>query len=473
MAASPTEELRAEPIVADPGAPVRRSASRTSGATRGAATSATRAPWSAGAVFILMLLYCLIVPIISPYDPDAVNFADANLNPSLEHPFGTDKFGRDLFTRTALGGRVSILIAFGATFAILAIGVVYGSISGFVGGRLDNGLMRFLDALYGLPYLPFAIITLAIIGYTNIWAMMIALSIASWFTTARIVRGQVLTLKENDYVRAAKAVGARWYRILDAAPAAEHARDPDHRDLPRAARRDPRRGVPLLHRPRDQPAGRLVGLDGARGPRRLPDAPDRDRRSRRSRSRRSSCARTSSPTACATPSTRERGRRSRGAARGQRPAHALLHARGHRPCRRRDQLRGREGQDARDRRRVRLRQVGDGALDHGPDSEASRGDRLRRGALRGPRPDQALRAPARGRPRPRDRDDLPGPDDVAQPDADDRDADHRDDQAALRRAAEPGEQEGDRADGGGADPACLGAARATTRTGSPAACASA
>ena len=116
--------------------------------------------------------------------------------------------------RTALGGRVSILIAFGATFAILAIGVIYGSISGFVGGRLDNGLMRFLDALYGLPYLPFAIITLAIIGTTNKWTMMIALSIASWFTTARIVRGQVLTLKENDYVRAAKAVGARWYRIL-------------------------------------------------------------------------------------------------------------------------------------------------------------------------------------------------------------------------------------------------------------------
>ena len=134
--------------------------------------------------------------------------------PSLEHPFGTDKFGRDLFTRTAIGGRVSIAIAFGATLAILFIGVVYGSISGFVGGRLDNGMMRFLDALYGLPYLPFAIITLAIIGTTNIWTMVIALSIASWFTTARIVRGQVITLKENDYVRAAKAVGARWYRVL-------------------------------------------------------------------------------------------------------------------------------------------------------------------------------------------------------------------------------------------------------------------
>ena len=165
-----------------------------------------------------------------------------------------------------MGGRVSILIGFGATLAILLIGVVYGSISGFVGGRVDNGMMRFLDALYGLPYLPFAIITLAIIGKTDKWTMMIALSIASWFTTARIVRGQVLTLKENDYVRAAKAVGARWYRVLEA-PAPEHARGADHRDLPRAARGDPRRGLPLLHRPRDQPARRLLGRDGAGGPR--------------------------------------------------------------------------------------------------------------------------------------------------------------------------------------------------------------
>jgi len=168
----------------------------------------------AGSVFVLVLLYCLLWPFLSPYSGNEVDFTVAKQGPSLDHLLGTDKFGRDLFTRTAEGGRVSILIGFGATLAILLIGVVYGAISGFVGGRVDNGLMRFLDALYGLPYLPFAIITLAIIGRTDMWTMMIALSIASWFTTARIVRGQVLTLKENDYVRAAKAVGARWYRIL-------------------------------------------------------------------------------------------------------------------------------------------------------------------------------------------------------------------------------------------------------------------
>jgi oligopeptide transport system permease protein len=168
----------------------------------------------AGVVFVLVVLYCLIWPVVSPYDPNKIDFSIANDTPSLEHPFGTDRFGRDLFTRTAVGGRVSIGIGFAATIVILVIGILYGSISGFVGGKLDNGMMRFLDALYGLPYLPFAIITLAIIGNTSFLAMTIALAVASWFTTARIVRGQIITLKENDYVRAARAVGARWYRIL-------------------------------------------------------------------------------------------------------------------------------------------------------------------------------------------------------------------------------------------------------------------
>jgi ABC-type dipeptide/oligopeptide/nickel transport system permease subunit len=166
-----------------------------------------------GSIFLVILIWALVWPLISPYDPDKTDFALSYQTPNLDHPFGTDKFGRDLFTRAAIGTRVSIFIGFGATLAILVIGVVYGSISGFVGGWLDNAMMRLLDALYGLPYLPFAIITLAIIG-TNAKTMVIALSIASWFTAARIVRGQIITLKENDYVRAARAIGARWYRIL-------------------------------------------------------------------------------------------------------------------------------------------------------------------------------------------------------------------------------------------------------------------
>ncbi len=163
---------------------------------------------------MLLLLFVIIWPIISPYDPNEIDFSMRSEGPSLAHPFGTDNFGRDLMTRAAVGGRVSIGIAFAATLAILVIGVTYGSISGFVGGRLDNAMMRLLDALYGLPYLPFAIIVIAIFGDVTFWTMVVALSIVSWFTTARIVRGQIITLKENDYVRAAKAVGARWTRVL-------------------------------------------------------------------------------------------------------------------------------------------------------------------------------------------------------------------------------------------------------------------
>jgi oligopeptide transport system permease protein len=164
--------------------------------------------------FLIMLGYVVVTPWVSSEDPYALDFSKAYLTPSWAHPFGTDQFGRDLFVRTALGGRVSIEIGFAATIAIMLVGILYGSISGFAGGWIDNGLMRFLDALYGLPYLPFAILTLAIFGTVNFWTMVVALTVASWFTTARVMRGQIITLKENDYVRAAHAVGARWHRVL-------------------------------------------------------------------------------------------------------------------------------------------------------------------------------------------------------------------------------------------------------------------
>ena len=168
----------------------------------------------AGAIFVFIVLFCLVYPLISPHDPNQVELANGRQGPSREHPLGTDAFGRDMLTRVALAGRISLAIGLGATIAILVFGVAYGATAGFFGGRLDNIQMRLLDALYGLPYLPFAIILLAIIGTNNMWTLMLALSIASWFTAARIVRGQIITLKQNDYVRAAQALGARWYRVL-------------------------------------------------------------------------------------------------------------------------------------------------------------------------------------------------------------------------------------------------------------------
>jgi oligopeptide transport system permease protein len=207
-AALTPRELEAAPAA---GAPVRqaslwRDALRRYVRNRGAVV--------AGLAFLLIVAFVTFVPLFSPYEQDEIAFADAYQNPSWAHPLGTDRYGRDILTMLAYGGRVSIGIGFAATIAILLIGVVYGSISGFAGGWLDNAMMRLLDALYGLPFLPFAIIALAIIGTVNFWTMVVALSIISWFTAARIVRGQVITLKENDYVRAAKAVGARWYRVL-------------------------------------------------------------------------------------------------------------------------------------------------------------------------------------------------------------------------------------------------------------------
>ena len=180
---------------------------------------------AAAIVFGVIVLYSFLIPgiwiipgiwtdIVNDVDPFAVDFSAAYQGASAAHPFGTDQFGRDLFARAALGGQVSIGIGFAATLVILVVAIVYGGISGFAGGSLDNILMRVLDALYGLPFLPFAIITLAIVGTVNFLTMVVALSIVSWFTDARVVRGQVITLKENDYVRAARAVGARWYRIL-------------------------------------------------------------------------------------------------------------------------------------------------------------------------------------------------------------------------------------------------------------------
>jgi oligopeptide transport system permease protein len=176
--------------------------------------TSNRAAIIAAVAFFMMVGFVILGPIVDRADPYAVNFAISYQSPSWSHPFGTDEFGRDLFVRTALGGRLSIEIGLAATVAIMIVGILYGSISGFLGGWVDNALMRFLDTLYGLPYLPFAILTLAIFGVVNFWTMVVALTVASWFTTARVMRGQIISLKENDYVRAARAVGARWQRIL-------------------------------------------------------------------------------------------------------------------------------------------------------------------------------------------------------------------------------------------------------------------
>ncbi|MBU2603902.1 MAG: ABC transporter permease [Actinobacteria bacterium] len=175
--------------------------------------SRNRAAMAAFTILVLMIAYATVGPYLRPYPFDEIDYSRAHLLPTAAHWFGTDMFGRDLFVRMALGGRVSLLVAFAATGIVLVVGVLYGSISGFVGGKTDDIMMRFVDILYGLPYLPFAIILLVILG-AGIVPMLLALAIVSWLTPSRLVRGQILTLKQSEYVEAARALGARRRRIV-------------------------------------------------------------------------------------------------------------------------------------------------------------------------------------------------------------------------------------------------------------------
>jgi oligopeptide transport system permease protein len=127
--------------------------------------------------------------------------------PSRAHPFGTDLHGRDLLARVLYGGRVSILVGLVATFVSFLVGVGYGAVSGYFGGRLDNLMMRFVDVLYSLPYM-FLVILLMVYFSRSLWMLFAALGLVQWLTMARIVRGQVLSLKAQEFVEAARSLGA-------------------------------------------------------------------------------------------------------------------------------------------------------------------------------------------------------------------------------------------------------------------------
>ena len=165
---------------------------------------------------LALVAFCLLWPSLGPYDANKVDFTLSRQGPSLGHPLGTDQFGRDLVTRLAAGGRVSLAISGAALAIILAVGFLYGAASGLVGGRADALLMRILDGLLALPRLPVSIVLLVVLNQKaqTVWAVIFALSAASWMLTARLVRGHVLVLRESEHIRAAKAIGTRRLRIL-------------------------------------------------------------------------------------------------------------------------------------------------------------------------------------------------------------------------------------------------------------------
>lgn len=168
----------------------------------------------AGLIFlIVMILFAIFGPMFSKYTYDGQDFTCINQNPSLQHWFGTDKFGRDLFVRIMCGARISLAVGFAAAFLNLIIGVVYGGICGFVGGRVDMVMMRVVDIIYSVPTLLYVILIMLIFG-SNMFSMLVAIAVSSWLGMARQVRAQIMSLKEQEYALAAKVMGASGRRIL-------------------------------------------------------------------------------------------------------------------------------------------------------------------------------------------------------------------------------------------------------------------
>ncbi|MCO4744462.1 MAG: ABC transporter permease subunit [Proteobacteria bacterium] len=178
-------------------------------------------------VLTIIVLFCAfgpqLVSLIWGWTYEQQNIALGPSAPSLSHPFGTDVLGRDLMVRTMHGGRVSLLVAFVATSVSLVVGVTYGAISGYVGGRVDSFMMRFVDVLMSTPYLLLVIVLMAVIPPNNVsffgldgsFVLMFgALGLVSWLVLARIVRGQVLSLKQKEFVEAAHAIGVKPRTIL-------------------------------------------------------------------------------------------------------------------------------------------------------------------------------------------------------------------------------------------------------------------
>ncbi|MEH6719171.1 MAG: ABC transporter permease subunit [Aurantimonas endophytica] len=163
----------------------------------------------------LIVLAALIGPYLLPYDYETPDWSAFGAPPSIEsgHYFGTDQNGRDLLARTLYGTRISLLVAIIATTVSVIVGVLYGAISGFVGGRVDQAMMRFVDVMYALPYILFVILLMVIFG-RNVYLLFAAIGLLEWLTMARIVRGQTLSLKEREFVEAARASGVATFPII-------------------------------------------------------------------------------------------------------------------------------------------------------------------------------------------------------------------------------------------------------------------
>jgi oligopeptide transport system permease protein len=171
-----------------------------------------RLAFAGGILLVVLALACAGGPIFSQ------SYEEQNLDlgatpPSAAHWLGTDTLGRDLLARTLYGGRISIMVGLVATFVALAIGVTYGAVAGYIGGKVDMVMMRIVDILYALPFAIFVILLMVFFG-RNIFLLFFAIGAVEWLTMARIVRGQVLSVKRMEFIEAARALGLGRRRII-------------------------------------------------------------------------------------------------------------------------------------------------------------------------------------------------------------------------------------------------------------------
>ena len=159
-----------------------------------------------GITVLVLIILAIFAPWIAPYSYSYQNLDLGASPPSAEHLLGTDVLGRDLLSRLLYGARISLLVGFVATGVALVIGVSWGIIAGYFGGRVDSIMMRIVDVLYGLPFIIFIILLMVIFG-RNIWLLFAAIGAVEWLTMARIVRAQVIGLKNQEFVQAAQVMG--------------------------------------------------------------------------------------------------------------------------------------------------------------------------------------------------------------------------------------------------------------------------
>ena len=172
-----------------------------------------RAAMIGGITILLLVILAVFAPWIAPYSYSYQNLDIGASPPSAEHLLGTDVLGRDLLSRLLYGARISLLVGFVATGVALVIGVSWGIIAGYFGGRVDSIMMRIVDVLYGLPFIIFIILLMVIFG-RNIWLLFAAIGAVEWLTMARIVRAQVIGLKNQEFVQAAQVMGVSNFSMF-------------------------------------------------------------------------------------------------------------------------------------------------------------------------------------------------------------------------------------------------------------------